>query len=78
MVERVGASERPPAPARVGITDDHGEYRVGGLSEGRVLVSVFSALDNLVKGGAGQAVQSMNLMLGLDEQTALRDVGVWP
>ncbi|MEZ4382055.1 MAG: N-acetyl-gamma-glutamyl-phosphate reductase [Nannocystaceae bacterium] len=39
---------------------------------------VTSALDNLVKGGAGQAVQSMNLMLGLPEQTGVDLPGVWP
>ena len=33
-----------------------------------VLVSV---IDNLVKGAAGQAVQNMNVMLGLDEGTGL-------
>ncbi len=32
---------------------------------------VFSALDNLVKGAAGQAVQNMNLMFGLQEKTGL-------
>ena len=32
---------------------------------------VFSAIDNLVKGAAGQAVQNMNLMFGLDERTGL-------
>jgi N-acetyl-gamma-glutamyl-phosphate reductase len=32
---------------------------------------VFSAIDNLVKGAAGQAVQNMNLMAGLDEKTGL-------
>jgi N-acetyl-gamma-glutamyl-phosphate reductase len=32
---------------------------------------VFSALDNLVKGAAGQAVQNMNLALGLPEETGL-------
>jgi N-acetyl-gamma-glutamyl-phosphate reductase len=32
---------------------------------------VFSAIDNLVKGAAGQAVQNMNLMFGLDEKTGL-------
>jgi N-acetyl-gamma-glutamyl-phosphate reductase len=31
----------------------------------------FSALDNLVKGAAGQAIQNANLMLGLDETTGL-------
>ncbi len=32
---------------------------------------IVTAIDNLVKGAAGQAVQNMNLMLGLDETTAL-------
>jgi N-acetyl-gamma-glutamyl-phosphate reductase len=32
---------------------------------------VISALDNLGKGAAGQAVQNMNLMFGFDEETAL-------
>jgi N-acetyl-gamma-glutamyl-phosphate reductase len=39
-------------------------------SRGRQLV-VFSAIDNLVKGAAGQAVQNMNLMAGIDEKTGL-------
>jgi N-acetyl-gamma-glutamyl-phosphate reductase len=34
-------------------------------------VVVLSAIDNLVKGAAGQAVQNMNLMFGLDEKTGL-------
>jgi N-acetyl-gamma-glutamyl-phosphate/LysW-gamma-L-alpha-aminoadipyl-6-phosphate reductase len=38
-------------------------------------VIVFAALDNLVKGAAGQAVQNMNLMFGLDEQTGLKMPG---
>ncbi len=33
-----------------------------------------SAIDNLVKGAAGQAVQNMNIMLGLDETTGLNAV----
>lgn len=36
---------------------------------GRVIL--VSVLDNLVKGAAGQAVQNMNVMIGLDEQTGL-------
>ena len=32
---------------------------------------VISALDNLAKGAAGQAVQNMNLMYGFAEETAL-------
>ena len=35
------------------------------------LIIVASALDNLVKGAAGQAVQNMNLLFGLDETTGL-------
>ena len=36
------------------------------------------ALDNLVKGAAGQAVQNMNLMLGLPENEGLDLVPVFP
>ena len=41
-------------------------------------VVIFSAIDNLVKGAAGQAVQNMNLMLGLDEKTGLVFTGSNP
>jgi len=41
-------------------------------------IVIFSAIDNLVKGAAGQAVQNMNLMFGLDETTALKLVGTNP
>lgn len=44
----------------------------------RNLLTVFSALDNLIKGGAGQAVQNLNLMLGFDERTTLSDPGPYP
>jgi N-acetyl-gamma-glutamyl-phosphate/LysW-gamma-L-alpha-aminoadipyl-6-phosphate reductase len=50
----------------------------GPIEDGTRLVTAFSALDNLVKGGAGQAIQNMNLMLGLDERTALGDPGGYP
>jgi N-acetyl-gamma-glutamyl-phosphate reductase len=43
---------------------------------GRVIV--VSAIDNLVKGAAGQAVQNMNLLLGFDEQTGLNVVPLFP
>jgi N-acetyl-gamma-glutamyl-phosphate reductase common form len=36
---------------------------------------VFCAIDNLIKGGAGQAVQCMNLMFGLPEEAGLTFVG---
>lgn len=41
-------------------------------------IAVFSAIDNLVKGAAGQAVQNMNLMFGFDETTGLMLVGTNP
>ena len=41
-------------------------------------VVVLAALDNLVKGAAGQAVQCANLLLGLDETTGLSPIGVYP
>src|SRR5688500_809026 len=41
-------------------------------------IVVFSAIDNLVKGAAGQAVQNMNLMFGLEETLGLRFVGTNP
>lgn len=39
---------------------------------------VVGALDNLVKGAAGQAIQNLNLTLGLDEATALPTLAVYP
>jgi N-acetyl-gamma-glutamyl-phosphate reductase len=39
---------------------------------------VVSSLDNLVKGAAGQAIQNMNLMLGLPETTGLDELGLYP
>ncbi len=44
----------------------------------RGLAVVFAAIDNLVKGAAGQAVQNMNVMLGLDETTGLLAAPVFP
>ncbi|MER7150893.1 N-acetyl-gamma-glutamyl-phosphate reductase [Streptomyces lydicus] len=39
---------------------------------------VISAIDNLTKGTAGGALQSMNIALGLDETTGLSTIGVAP
>lgn len=41
-------------------------------------VIVVSAIDNLVKGAAGQAVQNMNVMFGLDERIGLTRVPLYP
>lgn len=39
---------------------------------------ILSVIDNLVKGAAGQAIQNMNIMLGLDECTGLATPGLVP
>ena len=41
-------------------------------------VVVLSIIDNLTKGAAGQAVQNMNIMFGLDETTGLSHVALMP
>jgi len=41
-------------------------------------VITVAALDNLVKGAAGQAIQAMNLMLGLPEETGLTAPAAYP
>ncbi len=51
---------------------------VGPAHQGRRTAALFGAADNLVKGGAGQAIQNMNLVLGLPETLSLEDRGPWP
>jgi N-acetyl-gamma-glutamyl-phosphate reductase len=72
----VHVSERPPSTKWT-----HGSNAVHLTARydertGRVLA--IAALDNLVKGAAGQMIQCANLMLGLDEAAGLSNVGVWP
>lgn len=43
---------------------------------GRIVV--IAAIDNLVKGAAGQAIQSMNILFGLNEASGLRQLPVFP
>jgi N-acetyl-gamma-glutamyl-phosphate/LysW-gamma-L-alpha-aminoadipyl-6-phosphate reductase len=39
---------------------------------------VFSAIDNIMKGAAGQGVQCLNVILGVDEKTGLESTGFHP
>jgi len=41
-------------------------------------VVVLSVIDNLVKGAAGQAVQNMNIMFGIAEETGLQGIALLP
>lgn len=65
----VHAVDRPP-----GLRDvrDTNECHVHVTVDDRGRVLAFSALDNLWKGSSSQAVQSLNLMLGLDETAGLQ------
>ncbi len=46
--------------------------------QGRDVLVVMVAEDNLVKGASGQAIQAMNIMLGLDERAGLETVALLP
>jgi len=46
------------------------------IRTGRLVI--ISCIDNLVKGAGGQAVQNMNLMLGLPETTGLEALAIYP
>ncbi|TDC40854.1 N-acetyl-gamma-glutamyl-phosphate reductase [Micromonospora sp. KC213] len=65
----------PHTAATVGSNSCHLQAGIDADS-GRVIV--VSAIDNLGKGAAGQAVQNANLMLGLPETTGLSTFGVAP
>jgi len=72
----VHVSERPPATKwTLGSNAVHLTARYDERT-GRVLA--IAALDNLVKGAAGQMIQCANLMFGLDETAGLPRVGVCP
>ncbi|MFH1826198.1 MAG: N-acetyl-gamma-glutamyl-phosphate reductase [bacterium] len=48
------------------------------VNEEKNTVIVTSAIDNLIKGAAGQAVQNMNLIFGFNETTGLDQIAVFP
>ncbi len=45
---------------------------------GKRTVCAIAALDNLIKGGAGQAIQNFNLMTGHENAYQLQQLGMWP
>ena len=75
FVHVLPAGQQPSTAATLGSNSVHLQASVD-RSSGRIIV--VSALDNLGKGAAGQAVQNANLMLGLDETTGLSQDGVSP
>ena len=75
---RVPAQRLPEVVAVAGSNFAEVGVVVGPVEGSTRLVSCFSATDNLIKGGAGQAIQNMNLVLGLDERASLEDPGSYP
>ena len=51
---------------------------IGFVMSGKKKVILISAIDNLVKGAAGQAIQNMNIMLRFNEDTALEQIPLYP
>lgn len=68
--------EQPPELTHVVGTNEAHIHAVGS-PDGRE-VQVMVAIDNLVKGAGGQAVQAMNLALGIDERRGLVGGGIFP
>ncbi len=56
----------------------HSVRTLVGLSGDDDTVLVFVAIDNLLKGGSGQAIQNLNLWQGWDETLGLPVLGSWP
>ena len=75
---RMPVKRMPEVVAVAGSNHAEVGYAVGEPVDGRRVVTCLSATDNLIKGGAGQGIQSLNLMLGLDERLTLEDPGSWP
>lgn len=71
--------DRPPEVAAVS-GSNHAEiaFTLGPAAGATRTLAVQAATDNLIKGGAGQAIQNMNIMLGLPETLSLEDPGPWP
>jgi LysW-gamma-L-alpha-aminoadipyl-6-phosphate/LysW-L-glutamyl-5-phosphate reductase len=68
----------PEAVAVAGSNYAEVGFHLGDAGSKTRTLTVFSALDNLIKGGAGQAIQNMNLILGVEETASLADPGPWP
>lgn len=75
FVDVMPAGSHPETRTVKGV--NHNRLAVHRPQQGDVLV-ILSVIDNLVKGAAGQAVQNMNLMFGLDESAGLVSVALLP
>lgn len=67
--------ESPQVKAVIGTNQCHISAHYDAHSEQLIIIS---ALDNLLKGASGQAVQCLNLMSGFEETAGLTQVGIYP
>ena len=70
--------ESGQAPRTVTVRGSNSCHLAVFKDENTGVLILLSALDNLVKGASGQAVQCLNLMAGLDQRTGLSPVGLMP
>lgn len=75
FVVLLGGDAFPETKAVAGSNFCHIGWR---LDREKGMLTVASAIDNLVKGASGQAVQCMNIMRGWDEETGLEALGIFP
>ncbi len=69
-------SDRPPSTKWV--QGSNAVHLTARYDERTGNVLAIAAIDNLVKGAAGQMIQCANLMLGIEETTGLPRAGMWP
>ncbi|MBN2027481.1 MAG: N-acetyl-gamma-glutamyl-phosphate reductase [Actinobacteria bacterium] len=75
FVVLLGSGSFPETKAVCGSNYCHIGWHLDGE---RGMLTVASAIDNLVKGASGQAVQCMNIMQGWDEALGLEALGIFP
>lgn len=78
FVKLTGAKNQPEVASIAGTNFVEVGWSIKEERLGTKSFAALGAIDNLVKGAAGQAVQNLNLMFGLPETTALDDFALWP
>ncbi|MDR0841832.1 MAG: N-acetyl-gamma-glutamyl-phosphate reductase, partial [Acidobacteriota bacterium] len=71
FVRILSASGSPRLPELSAVTDTNFCDIAWRLTHGGRSAVIFSAIDNLIKGASGQALQNFNLMHGFDETTGI-------
>lgn len=66
------------SPSTKATTGSNSVHLTARVDERTGLVMGIAALDNLMKGASGMAVQNANLALGLDEMAGLTTIGLYP